>query len=246
MTSGAVHDFRNVLQTIASSLELIEQLSGDPDAVRRLAASALRASDRGTSLARRLLSVARQEEPTVATVDLLPSVTDVAETLTGTVGRNVKLEIETGGGLWQAAIDPHEFELALINLGINARDAMPDGGSIRFRTRNVTLPAEDRRRPVAAAPRQDRRGPPLLLPGGDYVAVAVADTGFGMDEATLARAVKPFFTTKPRGQGTGLGLAMVQSFAARSGGTLRLISKPGSGTVAELWLPRAADGTAEG
>ena len=152
----------------------------------------------------------------------------------------------TPADLWQAAIDPTEFELALINLGINARDAMPEGGSIRLGARNVTIPQVDRRnaqRPIKYD-RTERRGPRLLLPGGDYVAVTVGDTGTGMDAKTLARAVQPFFTTKPVGKGTGLGLAMVHTLVTKSQGALRLISRPGQGTTVELWLPRAPAPTA--
>lgn len=240
LTAGVAHDFKNVLQTLTSTLELLDRVAADPAAVRRIAATALRATDRGTGLAGRLLSFARQEEQHVSAVDVRDAVTDIAETLAGTVGMRVKLEVvHLSGHLWPAAIDLSEFELALINLGINARDAMPDGGSIRLFAKNVTLPNQERRQRTKAPPGADRRGPAILLPGGDYVAVAVADTGHGMDETTLSCATVPFFTTKPRGKGTGLGLAMVQRFANRYGGTLRLTSRPGAGTTAEIWLPRA-------
>ena len=153
---------------------------------------------------------------------------------------NVRVE-PPSSDLWQAIIDPSELELALINLGINARDAMPGGGRIRLGARNVTIPLVDRRA-LALVERPEptsRRGPRLAQPGGDYVALTVDDTGTGMDEATLARAREPFFTTKPSGKGTGLGLSMVHDLAIQARGALRLISKAGQATTAELWLPRA-------
>jgi len=143
--------------------------------------------------------------------------------------------------LWQVVIDPVEFELALINLGLNARDAMPDGGCIQIGARNVTIPHVDRRTPYQSALhfQADRRGPRLALPGGDYVVVRVVDTGIGMNETTLARAIEPFFTTKPVGKGTGLGLSAVHKLATQAQGALRLMTEMGNGTTAELWLPRA-------
>jgi hypothetical protein len=138
-------------------------------------------------------------------------------------------------------IDPIEFELALINLGINARDAMRDGGRIRFGARNIRIPLVDRRalQRSLGPDKIDRRGPRLTLPAGDYVAITIGDTGGGMDEATLARAVEPFFTTKPAGEGTGLGLSAAHTLATQAGGALRLLSEVGRGTTVEMWLPRA-------
>ncbi|MGE4048047.1 MAG: sensor histidine kinase, partial [Acetobacteraceae bacterium] len=215
----------------------------DPEAVRRLLAQGLRITERGAKLANRILDLSRPGGGAVVAADLSPSLSDVAETLARTAGARIKLSVEPqSSDLWHAAIDPHEFSLALLNLGINARDALPDGGAIKFIAKNATLPSEERRRrPANADPMHDRRGPALPLPGGDYVLVAVSDTGQGMDTETLALAVKPFFTTKAPGKGTGLGLAMVHSFAAQHGGSLRLISAPGKGTTAEIWLPRRVE-----
>ena len=243
LATGITHDFRNILQIVISTLELIESRSNDPAEVRRLAVSALRASERGAGLINRLLAFSRCDTVEARSACLLPCLESATELLARTVGTKMKVQFEpTPADLWQAVIDPMEFELALISLGINARDAMPKGGSIRLGARNVTIPQVDRR--AAQQPitydRTERRGPRLALPGGDYVAVTVGDTGTGMDAATLARAVQPFFTTKPVGKGTGLGLAMVHTLVTKGGGTLRLISELGRGTKVELWLPRAS------
>ena len=164
------------------------------------------------------------------------------ETFTATAGEKMRVAIEPiAEDIWQSIIDPTELELTLINLGNNARDAMPDGGCIRFAAYNVTIPVVDRRAAaVPAAPDgKDRRGPQLPLSGGDYVAIVVGDTGIGMDKATLEKAATPFFSTKPVGKGTGLGLAMAHELAIQAGGALRLISEIGQGTRVEMWLPRA-------
>ena len=263
LASGISHDFRNILQTVMSTLELLECRADDPAEVRRLAAQALRASERGIGLSGRLLGFSRRGPTGARPVSLLASMETITETLARTVETRTNVRIKSPAGeLWPVVIDPDEFELALINVALNARDAMPNGGRIELAARNVTIPMVDRRvsggagmgaagigaagigvASRAAASRRrsaERRGPRLPLPGGDYVAVSVADTGVGMDAATLARAVEPFFTTKPVGKGTGLGLASVQDLARLTRGALRLKSQPGQGTVVELWLPRAA------
>ena len=247
LASGITHDFRNVLQTIISTLEIIEDRSTDPAEVRRLAASALRASERGARLTNRLLTFAGARAAEIQPASVSPSLEWVSETLARTFEARMNVGIEPPpSDLWPVVIDPIEFELALINLGINARDAMPQGGRIWLGARNVTLPVVDRRaqqRPVRLG-KSDRRGPLLPLKGGDYVMVSVGDTGTGMDKATLARAVEPFFTTKPAGKGTGLGLAAVHDLATQRAGALRLLSELGRGTTIELWLPRAPTATA--
>jgi len=247
LASGITHDFRNILQTVISTLELMEIRAGDAEEVRRLAASAMRASERGIGLTQRLLRFARFEAVHVRATCLLASLESAAETLERTVEARIKVGVETpDADLWLAVIDPTELELALINLGINARDAMSRGGRICIGARNVTIPVVDRRAELAREQDEgDRRGGILPLPGGDYVAVTVGDTGCGMDHATLVRAVEPFFTTKAVGQGTGLGLAAVQRLAVEVQGALRLKSEPGRGTTVELWLPRASEVVSE-
>jgi signal transduction histidine kinase len=247
LASGITHDFRNILQTIISTLELVANRSDRPMEVQRLVASALVASERGVGLSNRILAFSRCDAPEVTPGYLPLSLESVTETLARTVGAGTKVRFEdTPADLWQVAINLNELELALINLGINARDAMPGGGSIRLGAQNVTIPQVDRR--VRKRPLRhdgtERRGPPLPLLGGDYVMVTVDDTGSGMDAATLALAVKPFFTTKPVGKGTGLGLAMAHTLVTESGGALRLTSELGQGTTVELWLRRAVVPTA--
>jgi len=241
LASGITHDFRNILQTVISTLDLLETRAADPTEVRRLTASALRASERGISLTRRLLTFSHYTTTDVRPACLIASLESATETLARAVGSRVKVQVDPlPADLWQAALDPSEFELALINLGINARDAMSGGGQIRLAARNVSIPLVERRAVVETHDPADRRGPRLSLPGGDYVAVTVIDTGTGMDAATLRRATEPFFTTKPVGKGTGLGLSIARNFATQAGGALRLISQPGRGTTVEFWLPRAA------
>jgi signal transduction histidine kinase len=243
LASGVSHDFRNILQTVISTLDLLEGRSNDPAEVRRLVASALRASERGITLTKRLLSFSHYTETNSRPTCLISSLESVTETLARTAGARVNVQVDApASDLWQAVLDPSEFELALINLGINARDAMPDGGRIRLGARNVTIPLNDRRVARLAERRDpdERRGSRLSLQGGDYVAVTVGDTGTGMDPVTLSRAMEPFFTTKPIGKGTGLGLSIAHSLATQAGGALRLMSQLGRGTTVELWFPRAA------
>jgi signal transduction histidine kinase len=239
---GMAHDFRNVLQTVISTLELLESRADDTEEVRRLTASALRASERGIALTGRILNFSRREAAAARSVCLLPCLESVREMLSRTLEARMNVRIELrGDDLWPVVVDPIEFELALVNLGLNARDAMPGGGRICFGARNVTIPIHERRDPKGAARiLDDRRGPRIALPGGDYVTVNVDDTGAGMDEATLARAAEPFFTTKPVGKGTGLGLAMVHHLVTRAQGALRMMSKVDCGTSVQLWLPRGS------
>jgi signal transduction histidine kinase len=242
LAGGITHDYRNILQTVISTLELIEGQSDDPTEVRRIVASALRAAERGIGLSNRLLAFSRCDATTARPTCVVASLDSVAETLARTGGARMKVQFEQKpDNLWQTIIDPMELELTLINLGINARDAMPNGGRICFGARNVTVPSVDRRQAQRSISSDgiERRGPRLSLPGGDYVLVTVGDTGIGMDAATLARAAEPFFTTKPAGKGTGLGLSMAHALATARRGALRLMSQSGRGTTVELWLPRA-------
>jgi signal transduction histidine kinase len=242
LASGITHDFRNILQTVIATLDVLESRSNDPAEVRRLVASALRTSERGVGLTQRLLRFSRGEPAAARPTCLLASLEGATETLARTIEARMNVGMELPpADLWPVVIDPIEFELALINLGLNARDAMPRGGRIRLSARNVTIPVIDRRAAQSSMRhgQANRRGSRLPLPGGDYVAVCVGDTGMGMDAATLARAVEPFFTTKPLGKGTGLGLATVQTLANQAQGALRLASEVGRGTTVELWFPRA-------
>jgi signal transduction histidine kinase len=243
LASGITHDFQNVLQTVISTLELLETRHENPAEVKRLTESALRAADRGIGLTRRLLTFSRRGEADVKPVDLAPAIESVVDTLSRTLEARMKVSMEPSSReVWATAVDLAELELVLINLGINARDSMPGGGHIRLSARNINIPHVSRRRAETRAGvmigQTERRGPPLPLAAGDYIAISVVDTGTGMDKTTLARATEPFFTTKAEGKGTGLGLAMASGFAAQRGGALRLISEQGVGTKVELWLPR--------
>ncbi len=242
LASGITHDFRNVLQAIMSGIDLIEAHADDPKQVRRLAASLMRVAEHGSGLTQRLLAFARRQELKREVVSLPALLKSVAELLLRTLGTTVRVEVEAlPAGLWQPFVDPSQLELALLNLGINARDAMSGPGTLRLCARNVGLPEFDRRQVTGnsaddGSQGKERRGPPLALDWGDYVLLTVSDTGSGMDEETLGRAAEPFFTTKPAGKGSGLGLAMVYGFVTQHGGALRLASQLGKGTSVELWM----------
>jgi signal transduction histidine kinase len=229
LTSGVAHDFNNLLQAVASGATLIARRTEDAAKVRDLAAMIRQAAERGTVLTSRLLAFARRQDLAPASVDAAALVRGMVDLLERTLGAGVRIVAEDfPEGLWPLRADANQLELALINLAVNARDAMPDGGTLTLGGENRSIAAG---RPPAAAPPG--------LPPGDYVVVTVADTGTGMDAATLARAAEPFFTTKGPGKGTGLGLSMVHGLAEQLHGRLHLHSTPGAGTRAELWLPRA-------
>ncbi|MGP9819645.1 MHYT domain-containing protein [Salinarimonas sp. NSM] len=216
LTGGVAHDFNNLLMAILSSLELLrKRVPADPRTAR-LIDNAIAGAQRGATLTRRMLAFARRQELRPSAVDVPSLVHGISDLLQRSIGPGVRIETSFPPGLPPALVDGHQLELALLNLCVNARDAMPDGGTIT----------------VSAA--SSRHGT-----GEETVCLAVADTGLGMDEATVARATEPFFTTKGVGKGTGLGLPMVQGLAAQSGGRFVLRSRPGAGTTAEIWLPVA-------
>ncbi|RAK58010.1 ATP-binding protein [Phenylobacterium deserti] len=220
MTGGVAHDFNNLLTPIIGGMDMLQRrLVDDPKALR-IVEGALASAERAKTLVARLLAFARRQtlEPRdVDVADLLGGLTDLLER---SVGPNVRVEFEAAPDLPAARVDPAQLELAVLNLAVNARDAMPSGGALRI--------SADQR---LADPKTDG------LPEGRYVRIAVSDTGQGMDPVTLQRAIEPFFTTKGIGKGTGLGLSMVHGLAAQSGGTLKLYSVPETGTTAEIWLP---------
>ncbi len=223
LTAGIAHDFNNLLQVVLGGLEMTaERLGGDPEATAQLGL-AQDAARRGATLTARLLTTARQQALDTRAVDLGPTLGEAAELLRRTLGPQIEIEAEVEPKTWHALADADQLQTALLNLAINARDAMPRGGTLRLVARNA--------RPGEAGT--------LHLAPGDYVIVHVEDDGTGMDAATLARACDPFFTTKSFGKGSGLGLAMVHGFARQSQGDLRITSTPGRGTVVELWLPSA-------
>ena len=223
LTGGIAHDFNNLLMAMLGNLNLLaKRLAADPES-QRLIDGTLEAAERGALLTRRLLAFARQQDLRPVAVDVAALVGGMLEMLRRAVGPMITVVTDFACDLWPARVDPNQLELALLNLAVNARDAMPDGGRLRLGASNATVAA----------------GPGSALAAGDYLCLAVTDTGVGMDATTLTRARDPFFTTKELGKGTGLGLSMVDGMAAQLGGALRLASRAGTGTTAELWLPRA-------
>ena len=227
LAGGVAHDFNNVLTVIVSSLETLKrQLDRGDTKVDHSVEAALRASDKAAGLTRRLLAFARQQPLEPAVIDLNRVIGELSDLLQGAIGAHIELEMKLASELWQVNLDPTQFEHALVNLVVNARDAMESGGRLTIETRNVEID----RLFAAQAP-----GTPAL----PWVVVTVEDTGCGMDAETLARAFEPFFTTKPTGKGTGLGLSQVHGFVEQSGGRLNVRSAPGEGATVELWFPRS-------
>ena len=221
LTGGIAHDFNNLLMAIQGSLELLQRrLPGHDPKVARLIDNAVQGTRRGSALTQRMLAFARRQELKLAPLDVHEVVHQMTNLLQSSLGPLVQVETLIPPELPKAVADANQFELALLNLAINGRDAMRKGGTIT----------------ISAAKRTEVPG----LKAGDYLCVAVTDTGVGMDEETLKRAMEPFFTTKGVGKGTGLGLPMVHGMAEQSGGKLFLRSQPGRGTTAELCLPVAA------
>jgi signal transduction histidine kinase len=223
LTGGIAHDFNNLLTVVIGNLLLAIGRAGENSTSLPLLQGALRAAERGVALIQRLLAFARKQRLDPRSVDLGDLVSNIEELLRRTLGTRIPLAIAGDANVAPARVDANQLELAILNLTINARDAMSGGGTLR-------IGFENRRAGCGS--------PPELSPG-DYVVVSIKDTGTGMDEATLARAFDPFFTTKEIGSGSGLGLPMVQGFAAQSGGAVHIRSKPGQGTTVELWLPQA-------
>ena len=227
LTGGIAHDFNNMLQAIGGALELlVRRVDQDKlDDARRFAAIARTTVDRAAALTHRLLAFARRQTLSPVSVDPAVLIDGMSELVGRSVGRAIDFAIVADGTMWTVLCDVNQLENIVFNLCINARDAMPYGGKLTIGLRNVTIgPAELAQTEGAAA--------------GEYVEIAVADTGNGMDAATQARAFEPFFTTKPVGQGTGLGLSQVYGFVRQSGGFVRLESAPQAGTTVRLFLPR--------
>ena len=221
LTGGVAHDFNNLLAVVLGNLELLRKRLPDDPKLAQMVDHAMQAGQRGAALTQRMLAFARRQDLKPEPVDVPNLVRGITDLLQRSVGPMVRIETRFSLDLPPAQVDANQLELALLNLAVNARDAMPEGGLITIGAREKAL------------------GPNHAsgLAAGRYVVVAVTDTGQGMDEATLARAMEPFFTTKGVGQGTGLGLPMVHGLAAQSGGRLMLRSRPGHGTTAEIWLP---------
>ena len=227
LTGGVAHDFNNLLTPIVGNFDLIGRRHKEDDRTQKLVGGGLRAAERAATLTHRLLSFARRQALQPVAVDVSALIDGIVELIQRSLGPTIQVLLEFPSGLPSARVDPNQLELALLNLAINSRDAMPAGGQLKL---SVTR--------AAAGPRNA-----LGLAAGDYIRVTAADTGHGMDKETLARATEPFFSTKEMGKGTGLGLSMVHGLAAQSGGTLQISSRPGHGTIVELWLPATDEAT---
>lgn len=228
LTGGIAHDFNNMLTGITGSLDLIRRRmdEGQMQDIHRFMDAASTSAQRAAALTQRLLAFARRQSLDTKASDVNSLVADMDELLRRTLGEQVRFEIVLGAGLWPALIDPNQLESALLNLALNARDAMPDGGRLTIETANT------HRDQTNALDNEE-------LTPGSYVVICVSDTGCGMSPEVIAKAFDPFFTTKPSGQGTGLGLSMIYGFAKQSGGNIRIESEVGKGTTIKLYLPRA-------
>ena len=227
LAGGIAHDFNNILQTVSGAATMMERRSEDPERILRLARLTLEVVGRGASITQRLLSFARRGKLSAEPIETATLMEGIGEVLAHTLASSIIVRAFTQPGTPMIMADRGQLETALVNLGINARDAMPEGGTLTLSAREERV-ANDGTHPAG-------------LQQGNYVRIVVTDTGSGMDAVTLARVTEPFFTTKPAGVGTGLGLSIVRGFADQSGGGLLIESAPGSGTWVTLWLPQSAD-----
>lgn len=224
LTGGVAHDFNNLLTPIVGSLDMLQRRGIGNEREQRLIAGAVQSAERAKTLVQRLLAFARRQPLQPVAVDVARLVHGMGDLVSSTSGPQIEVVLQVADDLPAAKADPNQLEMALLNLAVNARDAMPRGGVLR----------------ISAAAERVGRGHRSGLKLGTYVKLSVADTGAGMDEATLARAIEPFFSTKGVGKGTGLGLSMVHGLASQLGGALTLHSEPDRGTTIELWLPQSA------
>jgi len=224
LTGGVAHDFNNLLMAVLGNLDLLRKyIPADPKA-ERLLEGALQGAKRGAALTQRLLAFARRQDLQIEPVEIPALVRGMSDLLERSVGPGIEMQMDLPDNMAPALVDANQVELALLNLVVNARDAMPDGGSLTISVGEATPTAADD-----------------LMPGS-YIRLSVIDSGHGMDSETLARAIDPFFSTKELGKGTGLGLSMIHGLAVQLNGALRLSSTPGKGTRADLWLPVATGG----
>jgi PAS domain S-box-containing protein len=223
LTGGVAHDFNNLLTPIVGGLDMLRQRLQDDERSQRTISIALQAAGRASTLVQRLLAFARRQDLQPRPVDVGGLVAGMEELIRRSIGTQIQVEFEAPADLPPAQVDPNQLELAILNLAINARDAMIEGGKLAIRVSEALFerPTDD-------------------LGAGRYIRICVSDDGLGMDAETLRRATEPFFSTKGVGKGTGLGVSMVHGLAAQSGGALRLTSTPGKGTTAEIYLPLAA------
>jgi len=211
LTGGVAHDFNNLLMVISGGIHVLKKEIADNPKAKRAAEAIQNATKRGASLTSQLLTFARRQSVNPAPLSLPDALASIHEVLTSGLGSSTKLQVETTADLWPVTVDHTEFETAVINLVINARDAMPNGGEVNIRAKNITLETED------------------IV--GEYVAISVEDTGQGIPPDVLDKVFDPFFTTKPVGKGTGLGLSQVHGFVHQAGGAVKVTSELGKGTV---------------
>jgi PAS domain S-box-containing protein len=223
LASGMAHDFNNLLTAILGNLELLDMRLAD-EHLRKLVHAAARSAQRGARLNEQVLAFSRKQHLAARSVDLNGLIDGIEDMLARTLGGTIEVTTALSPRLWSALVDPHQLEVVLLNLAINARDAMASGGRVTLATRNIKTSELD---------------PAIGLAPGDYVCIAVSDTGTGMSEEVLARACEPFYTTKEIGRGSGLGLSQVYGMAQQSGGGLRIKSTLGRGTTVEVYLPRS-------
>jgi len=223
LTGGVAHDFNNLLTPVIGNLDLLRRRLTPTDPSQRLIDAGMQAASRAATLVQRLLAFARRQDLSVRSVNVGALLEGMSDLIRRSLDPAIEVRISHSADLPPARVDPNQLELAILNLAINARDAMPRGGTLHIEADSVTS-----------------QGGGGLQPG-DYVRIAVRDSGTGMDQQTLARAIEPFFSTKGVGKGTGLGLSMVHGLAAQLGGVLNIRSRPGEGTTAEIWLPEAPE-----
>ena len=226
LTGGIAHDFNNMLAIVIGSLDLARRrLTGDPERLERNINNAYDGAERAATLTARLLAFSRQQPLAPITLDVNKLVAGMTELLQRTMGEQYMVETVLAGGLWRTFADPGQLENAVLNLAVNARDAMPDGGRMTIETANAHLDDEYARYRPEVSP-------------GQYVMLSVSDTGSGMSPDVIAKAFDPFFTTKPVGRGTGLGLSQIFGYMKQTGGHVSIYSEPGQGTTVKLYLPR--------
>ena len=226
LTGGVAHDFNNLLTPIVGALDILQRRNVGGEREQRLLSGAMQSADRAKVLVQRLLAFARRQPLQPIAVDIGKLVTGMADLVTSTTGPQIKVTVEVADNLPAAKADPNQIEMALLNLAVNARDAMPDGGTLR----------------ISASAHELGASADIKVFPGLYIRLSVADTGTGMDQTTLARAIEPFFSTKGVGKGTGLGLSSVHGLASQLGGALKIQSRLGIGTNIELWLPASLAG----
>ena len=227
LTGGLAHDFNNLLMVVMSNIEMARKRVSDDERVRDLLGRAMEAAASGAALTKRMLAFARRQDLKPESFALAEMVKGMVEMMSHSLDPRVRIVADLPDDLPLVRIDRNQLELALLNLGLNARDAMPSGGELLIKARTAEGPEL-----------------PETLPRGAYVHLSVADTGVGMDADTLKRASEPFFTTKPAGKGSGLGLSMVHGLALQSGGAMQIASRPNEGTLVSLWVPAAPDSRA--